>query len=521
MTPMYDVVIVGYGPVGMVAAALLGQAGHRVAVFERYQSFYNLPRAATFDHEVMRILQALGCVEEVLPGTLVWTTYEWVNGAGDLLIKHVMSPESISGWAENYLMYQPTLEDALHQAVQRMGSVEINQGWRAIELTQHVDHVELTVEQVERVTLRPTGNRKRVSGRYLLGCDGGNSFVRQACGIECKDLGFRERWLVCDFKVKRPVDLPLARQLCDPAQPGVMIQLGPAHRRFSFMILPGETVEEAVAPANVWRRVRRWVTPDDLELIRSVSYTFQSLIAERWRDGRVFLVGDAAHQMPPFLGQGMCSGIRDAVNLAWKLALVLKGEADEALLDSYRSEREPHVRAITLKAIALGKIQTMRDPEAARRRDATLMAKRLAQGPEAAAERLEFPGLQAGVIGCGLPAAGELFIQARVRSGDREGLFDDVVGRGFVVLGLDADPQDALSASQRRFWQRIGGRLVRIARTGGAGGVHDLEGKYARWFDERGCVAVIVRPDFYVYGGLRALRELPDAVDALQCCLHA
>jgi 2-polyprenyl-6-methoxyphenol hydroxylase-like FAD-dependent oxidoreductase len=516
MTPIYDVVIIGYGPVGMVAAALLGRAGHRVAVFERYQTFYNLPRAATFDHEVMRVLQALGCVEDILPGTLVWTTYEWVNGAGDLLIKHVMSPESISGWAENYLMYQPTLEDALHRAVLRLDTVEIHQGWRAIELVQHADRVDVTVERVEGVGLRPTGERKQVSGRFLLGCDGGNSFVRQACGIRSEDLGFRERWLVCDFKIKRPVDLPLARQLCDPAQPGVMIQLGPAHRRFSFMILPGETVEEAVAPANVWRRVSRWVTPDDLELIRSVSYTFQSLIAERWRDGRVFLVGDAAHQMPPFLGQGMCSGIRDAANLAWKLDLVLKGQAAEALLDSYMSEREPHVRAITLKAIELGKIQTMRDPEAARRRDAELIGKRMAKGQEAAVERIEYPRLETGIIDRSLPGAGELFIQARVRSGDREGLFDDVVGRGFVVLALDGAPQDSLSASQRCFWQHIGGLLVRIDRRAGATRVQDLQGKYTRWFDEHGCVAVIVRPDFYVYGGLRSWRELPDAVDALQ-----
>jgi len=331
---MYDALVVGYGPVGMALAGLLGQYGHRVAVCERYPGLYNLPRAATFDHEAMRTLQKLGCATRLLASVVPWTNYEWCNGAGEVLINQVFSARAASGWAENYAMYQPVLEDALDAAVRLLPNVTILPGWTATALRAQVGGVQLQIQNAK-------GWVRTLRAKYLIGCDGGNSFVRENCAVPSLDCGFREPWLVFDFRLKRPLDLPLARQICDPAQPAVTVSLGPEYRRWSFMMEPHESVEQATAPENVWWRVFRWATPEDMELVRAVSYTFQSRIAERWRVGNVLLAGDAAHQMPPFLGQGMCSGIRDAANLAWKLDLVLKELAGPALLDTYMLERDP------------------------------------------------------------------------------------------------------------------------------------------------------------------------------------
>ena len=197
-----------------------------------------------------------------------------------------------------------------------------------------------------------------VRARYAVGCDGGNSFTRQALAIGQHDYGFAEPWLVCDFRLTRPVDLPAAMQVCDPRQPQSVISLGPVITGSASCWTRPRTSQYAAPPEQIWQRVAGYLTPADAELIRVATYTFRSLVADRWRAGRVLLAGDAAHEMPPFLGQGMCSGIRDAQNLAFKLDLILAGRAGDELLDTYQAEREPHVRAVIEKGIELGRIQT-------------------------------------------------------------------------------------------------------------------------------------------------------------------
>ena len=222
------------------------------------------------------------------------------------------------------------------------------------------------------------------------------------------DYGFQEPWLVCDFRLKRDVDLPMALQYGDPDQPTSIISIGPHHHRFSFMLDEVVSSAEAVDPDEVWRRVSRWITRDDAELIRAAPYTFRSTVAQQWKQGRILLAGDAAHQMPPFLGQGTCSGFRDAHNLAWKLDLVLQG-AIEDLLETYAAERSPHVRAITEKAVELGRVQTVRDKQAARLRDEELLRrKRSGRRPEG----FRFPGYSEGFLAPASPddsARGQLF----------------------------------------------------------------------------------------------------------------
>jgi hypothetical protein len=301
---------------------------------------------------------------------------------------------------------------------------------------------------------------------------------------------------------------PRFRQVCDPAQPIAIVNIGPGYHRFSFMLDPDETAEEATKQEGVWPRVSGYLTKDDAELIRVANYVFRSRIVEQWRHGRIFLAGDAAHEMPPFRAQGMCSGIRDAHNLAWKLDLVLAGRADDALLDTYQPEREPHVRAITEKAIELGRVQTMRDPIKARERDERLFAKRRAnQGPE----KLRYPGLKGGLVA----GSGEFFPQGRVRSGGREALFDDIVGLGWCIVASEPGVLEALTASHRDTWKAIGGRMAGVTVPQTDGALEDLDGTYRKWFADHSCSAAVVRPDWYVYGTARDGRELRGLLEKL------
>ena len=510
----FDVAIVGYGPVGMTLAALLGRQGHKVVVLERYAGLYNLPRAACFDDEIMRTFQKLGLAGEIGRGAVVQRHYDWVNADGETLVEIAYADPAPCGWPQLYMMFQPHVEDALDRHDKALPTVEVRQGVTVSAMEQDADGVVLH-------GLDAAGGAVSVAARYVVGADGGGGLTRRLVSPDLEDYGFQENWLVCDFRLLRHVPgLPSFRQVCDPAQPISIVTIGPDHHRFSFMLNPGETIEEATDPARVWARVARYVTPTDAEMIRVVNYVFRSRIAARWRRGRVLLAGDAAHEMPPFLGQGMCSGIRDSHNLAWKLDLVLAGRAEDTLLDTYQPERGPHVRFITEKAIALGRVQTVRDPVLARERDERLLAERRANR---APEQLRFPPLRGGLIA----DHGGLFPQGPVRAAGRYGLFDDVVGQGWCIVTSDPALPRQLAPVVLEPWRMIGGRLAVVQAEPGPGGIQDLDGVYGSWFAANGCTAAVVRPDWYVYGtagsgdGLAALldrlaRSLqPRAVPAL------
>jgi len=520
---MYDVLIVGYGPTGMMAATLLGKAGHRVAVFDRHKTLYNLPRVGIVHDDILRMFQEIGCIDAIWPATHFLPVYELAKH-GKVLLSSDVARNATHGWPEYISIYQPAFEEQLDTIVKAQPAVDVFQGHRVVAVEQNAERVEIEVETDD-------GKRQRVQGRYLIGSDGGNSFIREALRVRYEDLGFDQDWLVIDGKAKKPRSgLPAMRQLCEPEQPGVTLQMGPQHRRWSFMIFPGESPADAVKPESVWRRLDRpeGATPEEFELIRVAWYKFQSLYAERWRDGRVFLAGDAAHQMPPFLAQGLCSGFRDAHNLAWKLDLVLRGLTPPSFLDNYEAERGPNARATIVESMRVGQHVNERDPEKVRQRDAQLMAMQEAKRQSGGQKQLiafRVPGFEAGFVAQkrdGVRGSGDAFIQGCVRCGQREGRFDDLAGRGVKIIARNADLEAALSPNDRDYWRSIGGNLARIARTDdGSNVIVDAEGQYTGLMDEYGCDVVVKRPDYYIFGACPTVRELPALIADLREQLSA
>ena len=508
--PMYDVAIIGYGPTGMMAAILLGRAGHRVAVVERHRSLYNLARVGIVHDDVLRMFQEVGCIEQVLPATAFLPVYELARN-GRVLLSSEVSPFATHGWPEYTSIYQPAFETELDLIAKALPTVELFQGETATALHQADDHAAIIVSGED-------GSARTLAGRYVIAADGGNSFVRRSLGVPCEDLGFDQDWLVIDGKAKRPRSgLPAMRQFCEPEQPGVTLRMGPQHRRWSFMIFAGESPAEAMKPENVWRRLDRpeGATPEEYELTRIAAYKFQSLLAERWRAGRVFLAGDAAHQMPPFLAQGLCSGFRDAHNLAWKLDLVLRGVASDALLDTYFAERGPNARATIVESMRVGRNVNERDREKAHRRDEELLALQAEKerfGDKKQLIAFRVPGFDTGFRASGAPGAGDIFPQGRVR-GIAEGLIDDVAGRGFLILARTAhEPPFALPPGEAEFWKRLGGKILRMVAPPSSSGPEalvDIDGLYFRLMDEYRCDVLVTRPDHHLFGTCRSLAELP------------
>ncbi len=501
-----DVAIVGYGPVGQVLAALLGRAGHRVGVFERHGEIYRMPRAVHLDHEIMRLLQALGLAEELAREMIPVREYRWFGADGEPLLTMSATAPASSAWEPDYMFFQPALERALDRMARSQEGVTVERGWAAEEILEDEHGVLLRLAGVSG------GERRNVRCRWLIGADGANSFVRGAAAIAPRDLGFQERWLVVDAEpedMSALADLPIACQWCDPSRPTTHIQSGPRHRRWEFMLLPGESDTDLTVPARVWELLEPWYRPGDGQLTRTAVYEFRSMLVERMRQGRVLLAGDAAHLTPPFLGQGLCSGLRDAANISWKLDLVLRGLAPEELMDTVDPERLPHNEWVINIAVGLGRVLCELDPDAAAIRDATV---READAPPP----LELPGLSGGLLrrgDQGEPGAlsGSLAVQGVVSRGGREDRLDDLLGGGFTLIALGGDPLESIEPEHRALLETLD---VKIASLGpGADGLRDADGRLTAWLREHAVHAVLVRPDFYVFGsaadpgGLGALLE--------------
>jgi 3-(3-hydroxy-phenyl)propionate hydroxylase len=456
----HDVLIAGGGPTGVTLAVLLAQLGLSVLIAEKEAQIYPLPRAAHLDHEAMRILQAAGVADAVAQTCRTTTRYDFLTADRQVLLRFDGSDRiGPGGWPGANMIHQPSVEMELRARLEQLPTARLEGSAEVKTFCQDADGV-------NAVLAGPDGERQ-VRARYLVGADGARSPVRHGCAIEFEDLGFEEPWLVVDVLVDDFAKLPTANlQICDPARPTTCVLMGAGRHRWEFMVLPGESAEQVSDPAFVEALLEPWSVKGAVRIERTAVYTFRARIAQHWRQGRVLLAGDAAHQTPPFAGQGMCSGLRDAMNLGWKLAAVING-APESLLESYQSERGPNLRATIDMAVMMGRTVCITDPAAAAMRDQQMLAARAAgQSPDG---NLAYPPIGEGAILAGNPGAGSYFPQA-VAAGKR---LDDVLGAGHWLL-TRADLERADLAP--------------------------FKAALDQWFDANGAEAVLVRPDRHVFG---------------------
>ena len=508
----HDVAIVGAGPVGTALAVLLAQLGRSVLLLERRPEPYALPRAVHFDDEVGRILQACGLGDRLRAISEPAEVYEWRNATGSTLLRFGRIGLGPCGWPQSSMFNQPAMEQLLTDRAAGLSAVELRRDVEVTDLAQGRSTVELSGMD------RRTGEPMHTSARYVVGCDGANSTVRSLIEAPVQDLGFFHDWLIVDVVLHEPrIFDPINVQICDPARPSTAVSGGPGRRRWEFMRLPDESLAELDSEAAAWRLLESWdVTPANATLERRAVYTFQARWVQRWRQGRVLLAGDAAHQMPPFAGQGLCAGLRDVNNLAWKLDLVVDGRADQALLDTYESERCENVQRVIDFSMELGKVICVPDPVEASARDDAMIAGivvgELTEVPP-------LPGISTGLISAGSPHAGTVLPQGRVAGRVR---LDDEVGVGWrlVMTPSTASELRALlraEAALATWFARIGGRALSI---GTDGDLSDPDGTYLEWFDAHDASAALQRPDFHLYGtaldgrsALELLVELRGSLD--------
>lgn len=530
--PIYDAVISGYGPTGAVAANLLGAWGHRVLVVEPSREVYDIPRAVHFDGEVMRIFQALGLADEVNQLAVQGKKIRFTNGRNWHLFEQDLSvvPRP-HGWYNNSFFDQPELERCLRRGVSRYKNVELKLGWAVSGLYDQTEKAEGELVQVQLASVGEGAQQQAsISARYVLACDGASSPLRGILDIPQEDLCCDEPWLVCDLNLGESVEFDrTGLQICDPARPTTLIPCEKDHIRWEFMLDASDEISDMESEANVralmaphMHRLSPGLDSSDGELVRAKVYTFHALLAERFQQGRVFLLGDAAHQTPPFLGQGLCAGVRDAYNLGWKLNGVLRGDFSEGVLGSYTTERRPHVREVVATAVAHGSVIQARNPLKAFFRDSYLMLGRL------------FPPLvgflkfgQGWKLGAGLLAVdhapkssdpqGEPLPQSRVqlsRASDNTTpqWSDELLGDGFTLVGFGVDPSTFLHSNHHS-------NKLSTLHIGSADCAIEVDGELMSWAAEHAIALALVRPDRQVYGvcktGPRVGAELQAMLDRL------
>ncbi|MYS32953.1 3-(3-hydroxy-phenyl)propionate hydroxylase [Streptomyces sp. KhCrAH-43] len=501
----YDVAVIGYGPTGVTAANLLGARGLRVVVLERDAEIFTRARAISTDEEVVRIWQRIGLAERLKQDMLTERPVDFVDARGRTFVN--AHPTSRGhGHPPQMFIYQPALEQVLRDGVDRYPNVDILLRHECLRLRQDADGVELTVVGTADDSVR------RLRASYVIAADGGSSLTRAQLNIGYEGRTYEDRWVVIDTKMLKPwPDHDKLRFHCDPARPAVDCPTPLGHHRYEFPLLPGDDEEHLVTEDAVYRLISRYgIGRDSIEVLRATVYSHHVRFASRFRVGRVFLAGDAAHAMPPWIGQGMAAGVRDVANLCWKLESVLRGELPESVLDSYETERKPHVREVTKRAVLVGRLITERRRPVARFRDTALRA--LDRIPGFSDWMQDSNWIPVAHYAAGLQArprtkaTGHQIPQPWVTGPDGERVrLDDAFGGRWLLL------RRGLPTAQPA-WERLGVESLAVLPAGSRpaeGAVVDSDGILLPWLTGRGVATAALRPDAYVYAAAPAGAHLP------------
>jgi len=529
----YDVAVVGLGPTGLTLAHLLGRRGLSVLVLEREPEFYGNARAVYTDDEALRVFQTAGVADDIHADMNVDSAVQWVKADGKVLIQF-RQPQRPLWWPVTNFLYQPYLETTLESLLTRYPHVEVRRGSEVVDFRQDDHGVSVTHAAStgsgygKRDNAIDEASRETARASYLIGADGGRSVVRTQLGIEMTGKSFPERWLVVDLEARDGVDafrhLPYFDFVCDPDMPTVSCPQPGGHHRFEFALEDSDDKDHFESDETVRTLMSRYVNPDDVVVLRRLVYTFNALVADRWRDGRVLLAGDAAHMTPQFVGQGMNAGVRDADNLSWKLEAVLRHGADPTVLDTYETERRPHAKAMIDFSVFNKSLVSIKHPVRAKARDAAMRTALHVPGLGGWVRRAGMkpkPRFKAGAY-LGLPRRplgieGTLPPQPVVRRYDgRTERLDDALGTGWAVIGYGVDPRVALG-DDLTAWEQVGatyscvypagarpqGQVGDGCRRAGLLDLEDTTGAFTRWLRRHGVrpgTVVVLRPDKYVFG---------------------
>lgn len=503
-----QVAIVGAGPVGLAIANYLGQMGVSVLLIEKLESLIDYPRAIGIDDESLRAMQAVGLVDKVLPHTTPWHAMRFMTPKGRCFAD-IQPMTNEFGWSRRNAFIQPQVDGVLYAGLSRFPNVRCLFSREVEAFSQNGDNVTLNLKG-------SAGEHETVRADWLVACDGGASLIRRTLNIPFEGKTASNQWIVIDI-ANDPLATPHVYLCCDPVRPYVSAALPHGVRRFEFMVMPGETEAQLSEPHKMRQLLSKVLPdPDNVEPIRQRVYTHNARIAERFRVDRVLLAGDAAHIMPVWQGQGYNSGMRDAFNLAWKLALVVNGKAGEALLDSYQQERRDHAKAMIDLSVTAGNVLAPPKRWHGAVRDGISWLLNYLPPVKRYFLEMRFkpmPQYREGALlveGEGKTSpVGKMFIQPKVTLEDGQvTLLDEVIGANFAIIAWGCNPLWGLNDEQIARWRAVGVRFIQVVpevqihcdqdNVPGVIRLGDTQNRLKSWFAQHDTAIAVVRPDRFV-----------------------